>query len=203
MLQMNVPLLDPSMFRAYDIRGIVGSTLTEENVFLIGKAIGSLARELGDTQVVVARDGRLSGPMLARSLNEGLLSSGCDVINLGMVPTPLLYFATHLLEQRSGVMVTGSHNPPNYNGLKIVMRGGTLTAAEIKSLYNRIEAQQFTQGRGTRYEMPIVDRYIQTVAENIKLARPLKVVVDAGNGVAGMIAPALFTALGCDVHALY
>ena len=195
--------LDPGIFRAYDIRGIVDETFTADNVFLIGKAFGSLVRELGDTQVVIARDGRMSGPRLSKSLSEGLLASGCDVIDLGMVPTPVLYYATHLLQQCSGMMLTGSHNPSQYNGLKMVVQGGTLTEAGIKALYERIQTQQFTEGRGTLRALNIIEQYIETVTTNIKLARPLKVVLDAGNGVAGMLAPTLFKTLGCDVIPLY
>ena len=198
-------MIDPGIFRAYDIRGIVGETLTEESVFLIGKAIGSLVREHGEHHVVIARDGRISGPLLSKQLCDGLLAVGCDVVDLGMVPTPLLYFATQLLPHHAGVMLTGSHNPPNYNGLKMMVQGRSLTEAEIKDLYHRIKAQQFSEtGKlGVLREMHILDRYIETVTNDIKLARPLNIVIDAGNGVAGMLAPALFQALGCKVHALY
>jgi phosphomannomutase/phosphoglucomutase len=198
-------MIDPGIFRAYDIRGIVGETLTEESVFLIGQAIGSFVREKGDHQVVIARDGRLSGPMLSKQLSDGLRAVGCDVVDLGMVPTPLLYFATHLLPKHAGVMLTGSHNPSNYNGLKMMVQGRSLTEAEIKNLYHRIQAKQFSETNqlGARREMQIVDRYIEAVMRDVKLDRPLSVVIDAGNGVAGMLAPALFQALGCKVHALY
>jgi phosphomannomutase/phosphoglucomutase len=198
-------MMDASIFRAYDIRGIVGKDLTEENVFLIGKAIGSMVREMGDHQVVIARDGRISGPLLSKQLSDGLLAVGCDVVDLGMVPTPLLYYATQLLPQHAGVMLTGSHNPSNYNGLKMMVQGRALTETEIKSLYHRIQAQQFVENdkQAVRRELQIVERYIQHVASDIKLVRPLNVVIDAGNGVAGMIAPALFKNLGCNVHALY
>lgn len=195
--------MNSGIFRAYDIRGIVGDTLTEESVLLIGKAIGSLVQELGGHQVVLARDGRLSGPQLSPCLSAGLLSTGCDVIDIGMVPTPLLYYTTHRLNQCSGVMLTGSHNPPNYNGIKMVVQGRSLSEAEIKALYDRIIAQQFVRSSGTLRHMDVTNEYIQAVTHRIKLARPLKVVIDAGNGVAGVIAPTLFKALGCDVHALY
>lgn len=196
-------VLDPSIFRAYDIRGIVGKTLTEEGVFLIGKAIGSLVREAGEQQVTIARDGRSSGPMLAKALSDGLLSVGCNVVDLGMVPTPLLYFAAYHSNDRSGVMVTGSHNPPDYNGLKIVVKGKTLVEDQVKNLYTRCMEERFYTGVGMRCEMNIVDQYIQYIVKNIQLARPLKLVIDAGNGVTGMMAPALFRALGCEVHELF
>ena len=199
-LKMN---MDPSIFRAYDIRGIVGKSLTEESVFLIGKAIGSLARDKNEHQIAIARDGRYSGPLLSKALCDGILSVGCDVVDIGMVPTPLLYYATHQLAERSGVMLTGSHNPADYNGLKIVIAGVTLTADEITGLYTRIIEQRFYDGLGIRHELDIVDRYILQVVQDVKLVRPLKIVVDAGNGVTGMIAPRLFRALGCEVLELF
>lgn len=199
----NKMIIDPSIFRAYDIRGIVGKSLTEESVFLIGKSIGSYARDKGQQMIAVARDGRASGPALIKALSDGILSVGCDVVDLGMVPTPLLYFATHQLAGNSGVMLTGSHNPPDYNGIKMVIDGVTLTAAEITSLYTRIIEHDFYEGHGVRGELDIMDRYIEEVIENVQLSKPLKIVVDAGNGVTGMIAPQLFRALGCEVHELF
>lgn len=196
--------INPHIFRAYDIRGIVGETLTEESVYLIGKALGSLVLDHGGTQIAIARDGRLSGPALLQRLSDGILSVGCDVIDLGMVPTPLLYFATHQFAEQSGVMLTGSHNPPNYNGLKMVVKGATLSEDAIQSLYQRILDNRFYHGRiSTRHEVNIVEEYIKAVCGNVTLARPLKVVIDAGNGVAGAIAPTLFKALGCEVYPLF
>lgn len=204
MLQERLALIPSSIFRAYDIRGVVDQTLTEEGVYLIGKAIGSLVRERGESQIVIARDGRFSGPRLSHALSEGLLASGCDVLDIGMVPTPLLYFATHVLSQRSGVMLTGSHNPSDYNGLKMVIGGATLSESDIQDLYHRIAEQRFTEGRGKRMEMDnIVELYTQEVLGRVKLAKPLRIVIDAGNGVAGKIAPALYRALGCEVHELF
>lgn len=196
-------VLHPSIFRAYDIRGVVGKTLTEEGIFLIGKAIGSLVREQGGTQISIARDGRLSGPILSKALCDGILAAGCDVIDLGMVPTPLLYFAAYFFEQRSGVMLTGSHNPPDYNGLKLVVNGVTIAEDGIKDLYKRIIEKRLYDGCGVRHEVNIIERYIRCVTDNIKLSRRLKIVIDAGNGVTGMIAPQLFRALGCEVHELF
>lgn len=195
--------MDRSIFRTYDIRGVVDQTLTEDTVFLIGKGVGSLALEVGDTQVAIARDGRLSSPRLAQQLANGILSVGCDVIDLGMVPTPLLYYATHTLTTRSGVMLTGSHNPPDYNGLKIVINGRALAEEGITALYQRILDKRFSDGMGKYHEYDIVERYISRVVNDVHLARPLKVVIDAGSGVPGMIAPALFNALGCEVHELF
>jgi len=195
--------LSPSIFRAYDIRGIVGKTLTEENVFAIGKAFASLVREKGGGQVVIARDGRISGPALTKALTDGILSTGCNVIDIGMAPTPLLYYASRVLEQRAGVMLTGSHNPGEYNGLKMVIDGAALTEQEIKDLYDRVLAQNVSHGRGTYSEVNLTQRYIQQVVDGVKLHRSLKIVVDAGNGVTGQIAPMLFKQLGCEVHELF
>lgn len=195
--------VNPSIFRAYDIRGVVGKTLTENTVFLIGKALGSLVRDHHQHQIAIARDGRDSGPLLSKALCDGILSVGCDVVDLGMVPTPLLYFATHLFGEQSGVMLTGSHNPPDYNGLKMVVNGATLTEQQIKDLYTRITEQNFNTGLGVRHELNVLDRYVTQVTETIKLKKPMKIVIDAGNGVAGMIAPALFRALGCEVYELF
>ena len=196
-------MLDVSIFRSYDIRGIVGESLTEETVFLIGKAFGSLVRDRGDHQVTMARDGRISSPSLAKILADGIQSSGCDVIDIGMVPTPLLYYATHMLEKNSGIMLTGSHNPADYNGLKMVVKGVTLTEAEIKNLYHRIIEKRFHAGSGRYSEYHIAEQYLANVRDNITLDRPLRIVVDAGNGVAGELAPTLFRILGCEVHELF
>ena len=195
--------LQASIFRAYDIRGIVGETLTEDTVYTIGRAIGSLVRDRGGDEITVARDGRESGPALIAALKNGIMAAGCDVIDIGQVPTPLLYYATHLFDQHSGVMLTGSHNPAEYNGLKMVIDGVTLTEEDIQGLYQRIVERRFSEGSGSSRELAITERYIQELVKNIRLARPLKVVVDAGNGVAGEIAPAVFRALGCEVHELF
>ena len=143
------------------------------------------------------------GQCWATALCEGILSTGCDVVDLGMVPTPLLYYATHQLEQRTGVMLTGSHNPANYNGLKMVIDGMTLTSEDITGLYTRIIESRFHVGQGTRQELDVVGRYAEEITQGVRLERSLKVVIDAGNGVTGIIAPYLFRALGCDVHELY
>lgn len=197
---MDVP---DSIFRAYDIRGVVGDTLTEEVVYDIGRALGSEAFARGQQTVLVGRDGRLSGPRLAESLSNGLRDAGRDVIDIGMVPTPVLYFATHYLNAGSGVMVTGSHNPPEYNGLKMVLKGDTLAEDDIQSLKRRIQKGDFTRGNGTLERQDIVGDYIETIVGDVTVARPLNVVVDCGNGVAGVAAPRLLRALGCNVTELY
>ena len=195
--------VDPSIFRAYDIRGVVGKTLSEETVLLIGKAIGSLAREQKITQIIIARDGRFSGSLLSKALATGILSSGCDVADLGMVPTPLLYYASYHAVDRSGVMLTGSHNPPDYNGLKIMLHGKMLTEKELTHLYERILHQQFCEGEGKYSKREVIHEYLHQITKDIHLARPLRIVIDAGNGVTGMIAPQLFKALGCEVNELF
>lgn len=196
-------MLDQSAFRTYDIRGIVGKSLTEESVFYIGKAIGSLVRDKGENKIAVARDGRISSPVLVTALSAGIQASGCDVIDIGMVPTPLLYYVTHIFNQHSGVMLTGSHNPAEYNGLKMVIQGTTLSEEGIKDLYHRIIEKRFHEGSGSREEKNIQESYIANVVSNIFLQRPLSIVIDAGNGVTGEIAPKLFRALGCEVHELF
>jgi phosphomannomutase/phosphoglucomutase len=195
--------LHSTIFRAYDIRGIADVTLTEKAVFLIGKAFGSMVRDLDQQQVVIARDGRASGPRLTKALSDGILSVGCNVVDIGIAPTPLLYYATQFFAEQSGVMLTGSHNPPEYNGLKMVVKGQALTEADIQALHARIQAKEFHAGQGMRQALDVSERYIAEVTQAIKLERPLKIVIDAGNGVAGGIAPQLFKQLGCEVHELF
>ncbi|MCP3673203.1 MAG: phosphomannomutase/phosphoglucomutase, partial [Gammaproteobacteria bacterium] len=195
--------ISSSIFRAYDIRGIVGETLTTDTVRWIGLAIGSEAFERGEQTIIVGRDGRNSGPELIEALKEGLMASGRDVIDIGMVPTPLLYFATHYLESGSGVMLTGSHNPAEYNGLKIVLAGDSLHSDEITELYNRIRRRDLLTGEGTETSNDIIIDYIDNITGDISLAQPLKIVIDAGNGIAGSVAPILFKALGCEVIPLH
>ena len=195
--------VDPSIFKAYDIRGVVEQTLTEEAVRVIGHAVGSEALDQGLTSLVVGRDGRHSSPTLSEVLIEGILASGCDVVNVGMVPTPVVYFATEHSESKSGVMVTGSHNPANYNGLKIVMAGKALLGDELKGIQQRIASNKLRKGQGSRQDMDVIGEYINRITTDIKLPRAMKVVIDCGNGVAGVVAPKLFKALGCEVVELY
>lgn len=196
--------VDASIFRAYDIRGVIGKTLTADIAHLIGQALGSEAAARGETTIVVARDGRTSGPMLVEALKQGILATGRDVIDIGCVPTPTLYFAAQQLEgTSSGIMVTGSHNPPDYNGFKCVLAGETLYGAAILDLYRRIAEQDFVNGQGFDKSRCIKDEYIQAILDSVQLKRPLKVVLDTGNGVAGELAPRLMKELGCDVTALF
>ncbi|MDY0248455.1 MAG: phosphomannomutase/phosphoglucomutase [Pseudomonas sp.] len=191
------------IFRAYDIRGIVGQTLTTDTAYWIGRAVGSESIANGEHGVVVGRDGRLSGPDMAQALIQGLLDCGCNVTDLGMVPTPVLYFATHVLEARSGVMVTGSHNPPDYNGFKIVIAGETLANERITALHTRIINDDLSHGVGSVENIEMLTTYLEHIRNDIALAKPLRVVVDCGNGVGGVIGPQLLEALGCTVIPLY
>ena len=197
------PNISKSIFRAYDIRGIASETLTPEAVRLIGLAIASEARSRGENTIIVANDGRLSSPSIKESLIDGLLHAGCNVVTIGTVPTPVLYFATHELEHSSGIMITGSHNPADYNGFKIILNGETLFGAEIQELYRRISVQDFTSGTGQLSSCEVLSPYQKRILDDVILSRPLKVVLDCGNGVAGKIAPQLFEQLGCDVVPLY
>lgn len=192
-----------SIFKAYDIRGIVGKTLSADIVRDIGHAIGSEARARQQTAVVVARDGRLSGPEFSQALASGLCASGIDVIDIGQAPTPVLYFATHHFNTGSGVAITGSHNPPDYNGLKIMLGGETLSGAAITALRTRILQGALTQGVGSVSSADVIPAYIERIVADVKLRRPLHVVVDCGNGVAGALAPRLLRALGCKVDELF
>jgi phosphomannomutase / phosphoglucomutase len=191
------------IFKAYDIRGIVGKTLTPEIVEAIGQAIGSEALARKQTTICVGYDGRLSGPELAAALSRGIRKAGIDVINLGLVATPVVYFAAHHLNTHCGVMVTGSHNPPDYNGLKMVLAGETLSGEVIQSLRTRIETGNLAQGEGKESHYHIDDEYIAKIASHIKLARPMKIAADCGNGVAGAFAKKLYEALGCQVQELF
>ncbi len=195
--------LPKEIFKAYDIRGIVDKTLTKENVYAIGQALGSLALEKEQKQFVVGRDGRLTGPQLSEAMAKGLLSTGIDVIDIGVVPTPVVYFATHHLHTGTGVAITGSHNPPEYNGLKMMIDGVTLSGDEITGLRERIIAKDLLTGAGRFKKVKIDDDYINRIKNDVALKRPMKIVIDSGNGVAGGIAPALFTAVGCEVTELF
>jgi phosphomannomutase/phosphoglucomutase len=200
---VTLPSLPGEIFKAYDIRGVVGRTLTPEIVRAIAQALGTLAQERGRDTLVIGRDGRLSGPALAAALAEGLRASGANVIDIGMVTTPMSYFAAHHLGTQCSVMVTGSHNPPDYNGLKIVIDGDALHGADIAALKSRIERGHVRTGAGAYRTQDIASAYFDRVAGAIRLARPLTIGVDCGNGVAGAFAGALYRRLGCTVTELY
>lgn len=192
-----------SIFKAYDIRGIVGKTLTPEIVEAIGHAIGSEAIQRGQRAIAIGRDGRLSGPELIAALARGIRKSGTDVIDVGCVATPMVYFAAFELNTRCAVMLTGSHNPPDYNGLKIVLDGETLFGDSIQSLRMRIEQNDLSQGCGSYSQQDISCTYMARIVSDVKLARPMKITVDCGNGVAGAYVADLYRQLGCTVHELY
>ena len=192
-----------SIFRAYDIRGVVNETLTTEVVYRIGLAIGTKVGDLGEQTLVVGADGRLSSPELVDSLISGLTQSGRDVINIGFVATPLVYYATHNTEARSGVMITGSHSAAEYNGLKIIIDGRTLKDGDIQELYQLYLSGEFSEGNGEVVGVDIREDYIDAISDDVVVAQPLKVVFDCGNGIAGDIAPDLIAALGCEVLPLY
>lgn len=235
--------LSSTMFRAYDIRGLVETELTPSSIHLIGRAIGSLALEHGHSEVLFGADSRLSSPTLAAALQAGILASGCNILDLGIIPTPLLYFATHTTHCNSGVMLTASHNPAEYNGIKIVRNRSCLTPEQIQAIRERAlqlmaspdagskpgpdtvsnagsepapdtgpkagsaqepgAAPQPARRAGTLKQHNILTAYLERVAQDVRLARPLKVVVDCGNAVPGLVAPGLFKRLGCDVIPLY
>jgi len=191
------------IFRTYDIRGIVGRTLTPAIVREIGRALGALGRERGAPTFALGRDGRLSGPQLSAALTEGLLSAGADVIDIGMAPTPVAYFAAHHLGCGSCVAITGSHNPPDYNGLKMVIAGATLWGEDVQELRRSIETGKLSKGSGKRSTANVLDAYVERIGGDVRLARPFRIAVDCGNGVAGMLAPRLYRRLGCEVEELY
>jgi phosphomannomutase/phosphoglucomutase len=195
--------LPTEIFRTYDIRGVVATSLTPAVTREIGRALGSLAIERNAPTFAVCRDGRLSGPELVAALTEGLLASGANVIDIGMGPTPLAYFAAQHLGCGSCVAVSGSHNPPQYNGLKIVVAGTTLYGDDIQELRRRIEKAQLRTGKGKRTEQDVLDAYVERIVGDVKLARPMHIAIDCGNGVAGMLAPRLYRRLGCEVTELY
>ena len=199
---MTVQIPD-NIFRAYDIRGIVGEGLDETIIRLIGRAVASEALDLGEKCLVVSADARLSSPAFSEAMIQGILSTGCNVINIGTGPTPLMYFATHTLETHSGVMITGSHNPKNYNGVKIVLQNNCLAADQITRLQERIQREDFHEGSGTLSRVDVKADYIKTICRDIVLTQPHKVVIDCGNGIAATCAPMLFAALGCQVVPLY
>jgi phosphomannomutase len=195
-----------SIFKAYDIRGIVGKTIDERFAEHLGRAFGSEAVAAGERAVAVGRDGRLSGPGLTAALIRGLASTGLDVVDLGPVTTPMLYYVAATRGAhgcRSGIQVTGSHNPKDYNGFKMVLGGRAIYGEDIQKLRARIEAEDYTRKRGRSAKMDIVAEYTQRIATDAKLARPMKIVVDSGNGIPGASSPAVLRALGCTVDEMY
>ncbi len=197
--------VSPYIFREYDIRGKVGEDLTEEVVKEIGKAYGTMVKRKGGKKVVCGRDGRVSSPMLQKAVIEGILSTGIDVINIGMCPTPVMYFSLFTLEENidGGIQVTGSHNPPEFNGLKICIGKETLFGPQIQEIRKMVEEEDFEKGTGKIEEKEVLEDYMNYVCENVKLERSLKVAVDPGNGVCALTAPEIFKRLGCEVECLF
>jgi phosphomannomutase/phosphoglucomutase len=193
------------IFRAYDIRGIAGKTLTKEVVYDIGRALGTQAKEHGCKKIVVGRDGRTSSPALAEALAKGIIATGLNVLDIGMVPTPVLYFVARHTEGRSGVMVTGSHNPADYNGLKMVINGETLAGEKIQQLKACIDSQAYATDKAGSIEQNshFSNEYIGLISEDVRIARPMNIVLDCGNGVAGELGPMLLKTLGCEVTELF
>ena len=199
--------ISPSIFKAYDIRGVVDDTLTVDAVRAIGLALGAAAGKAGMRETVIGRDGRLSGPKLVAALSDGFRAAGVDVVDIGMVPTPVVYYATYELGTGTGVAVTGSHNPPDYNGLKMVIAGDAIHGDAIQRLRESIESGVLAEvpaaQRGRLRSEDLSARYLARITGDVKLARPMKIAIDCGNGVAGALAPQLFRGLGCEVTELF
>ncbi len=195
--------LDPSLFKAYDIRGIVDASLTPQACEHIGRAYATLARARGQRAVYISRDGRDSGPRLSAALSAGLRAGGLDVIDLGMNATPMLYFACATGDATNGIQITGSHNPPEYNGLKMVLGGDALHGDDILALRDLTVSEAYASGSGALRQASIVEPYLQRIVSDVRLARPMRVAVDCGNGVAGAFAPELLRRLGCQVTELF
>ena len=195
--------VNSEIFRAYDIRGIVDKDLTEEITFFLGKAIGTFIQLQGRNSVITARDGRISGDRLQREFQKGVLSSGCNVLDVGKVPTPLLYFTTFVSDISDGVMLTGSHNPKNYNGLKIVLDRQSTTSEKISEIKSIIFDEKFIDGKGKLSFLDIKEQYLEKVKEKIKIKRSLKVCLDCGNGIGGVVAPEAFKLAGIELVELF
>ena len=192
-----------AIFKAYDIRGVVDDTLTEDITFKIGQAVGSEVIAEGGGSIVIGRDGRLSGPRLAEALSSGLRAAGVDVIDIGLAPSPVVYYSSYSKDIPSCIAITGSHNPPDYNGFKMVVNGVTLSAERIQEIKQRIIDENFSTGTGSYTQEEVIDDYIERIVSDVKPARKMKIVIDCGNGVAGATAPQVFNRLGCDVIELF
>ena len=194
---------EKNIFKAYDIRGIVGNTLNDQTVIKIGRSIGSEALKQKQKQICVGFDGRLSSPHIFKLLSKGLLSTGIDVINIGLVTTPMLYFSTFELRTGSGIMITGSHNPPEYNGFKIVINEKTLSSDDIQMLYQRILKEEYINGVGKLINSNIKSSYLEKIFNDISLVRPIRIAIDCGNGAAGVCAEELYNGIGAKVETLF
>ena len=196
--------INPEIFREYDIRGIVNKDLTPNIVEVLGKAIGTFFRQHQKSETALGRDCRLSSPAFAEAITKGLLSTGCRVVDLGVIPTPLLYFSIYYKKMESGIMITGSHNPPDYNGFKMMVGEETLYGETIREIYRIIKSGVFIQDQGgSKSSYNIVPEYQTYLLDNIKLEKSLKIVIDAGNGTGGVVASPIFKKLGCEVEELF
>ncbi len=195
--------MNPEIFREYDIRGIAGVDLTETDVIDIGKGVGTFLKQYGRTQLTVGRDCRSTSAAYVDRIIQGLTSTGCDVVDIGVCPTPVFYYSIHHLKKEGGVMVTASHNPPEYNGFKLCIDSDSIHGKDIQRILNIIEGQSFSKGSGNRSTADVVASYKAYVENNISLSHPLKVGVDAGNGTGGVVAVPIMKNLKCEVHDLY
>ncbi len=195
--------MNPEMFREYDIRGIAGKDMTEDDVLLIGKGVGTFLRGHGCSKLTVGRDCRLSSDLYSEKVIQGLLSTGCDVIDIGVCPTPVLYFSIQHLDQEGGVMVTASHNPGEYNGFKLCLGLDSIHGKDIQKILGIINEKSFAQGKGSLSTADVVTPYKKFVENNITISRPIKVGVDAGNGTAGVVAVPILKNLNCEVYDIY
>ena len=202
-MNTNKKLPEKNIFKAYDIRGVVGKTLNDSSIVQIGKSIGSEALKQNQKDICVGYDGRLSSPHIFKLLSKGLLSTGVNVTNIGLVTTPMLYFSTHQLNTKSGIMITGSHNPPEYNGFKIVINDKTLSTDEIQVLYRRIIKEDYLVGEGEMSNANIKTSYLEEIYSDIKLARPIRIAIDCGNGAASVCAEELYKGIGAKVESLF
>ncbi len=200
---MSNEVIQKNIFKAYDIRGIVDTELTDDTVYKIGQAVGSDAINKKQKAINVGYDGRLSSPRLCENLTQGLLSTGINVINIGLVTTPILYFSTHSLKTKTGIMITGSHNPSNYNGFKIVINDETLSSNSIEDLYKKIIDNNFVIGKGLASEKNVMPQYKEEIKNSISLKRPMKIAIDCGNGAAGVCAQELYESLNMEVETLF
>ena len=202
-MNTNKEFPEKNIFKAYDIRGVVGKTLNDNSVIQIGKSIGSEALLQNQKKICVGYDGRLSSPHIFNLLSKGLLSTGINVVNIGLVTTPMLYFSTHQLNTKSGIMITGSHNPPEYNGFKIVINDKTLSTDDIQTLYQRIIKKEYLLGEGEMSNASVKTSYLDKIYSDIKLARPIRIAIDCGNGAASVCAEELYKGIGAIVEPLF
>ncbi len=195
--------LNDNIFRANDIRGVAFEDLSQDVVFALGKALGTESIDRKQDDFIIGRDGRVSSPQLFEWLSEGVLSTGCNVTDIGIVPSPVFYHSTFNLNSSSGVVITGSHNPADYNGFKILFNNNSTSSQEIQSIKNRIKERNFLSGAGDIKSLDVVESYVKEITNDIKLNRPLNISIDCGNGAAGVVAERIYKGLGCEVEGLF